>query len=179
MVASSLSLIVVAAPLMLLLEAAKEERRGLADATVEQAAAKLQTQLMDYLRAMSASEGVIFTSPATDQTGTTNGFGSIILARGPAPDYPREQITFDPAAGKVRYYPNRSTTNIFKTLIDSQPGVAVREVCFSPALKMDGTIDNALINVLIKLDDNGSSGRPASPNASSIWRTFAVQMRNN
>jgi len=164
---------------ILLLESAREERRGFADATVEQAAAKLQTQIIACLRVMSASEGVIFYAPATDSAGATNGFTSIILAEGPAPDYPREQITFDAPTGKVLYYPNRSATNTAITMIGNGSGVVIRQVCFSPSLKSDGSPDNALINVLIKLDDNGASGRTVMPNPASIWRSFSVRMRNN
>ena len=179
MVAASLGTIVIAGPMVLLLESAREQRRGLADATVEQTAGKLQSQLVGYLRAMSANESVIFSVPTTNSEGAIIGFTSIILAAGAAPEFPRQQITFDAGTGKVLYYPNRSLPNTAIVLVKNQPSVVVRQVCFSPSLKTDGTPDNSLINVLIKLDDNGSSGRTVTPNPASIWRTFSVRMRNN
>jgi prepilin-type N-terminal cleavage/methylation domain-containing protein len=179
LVAASVGIMVIGTPIMLLIESAREERRGLADATAEQAAAKLQNQILGYVRAMSAQEGVVFSVPATDSGGETNGFRSIILARGPAPDYPREQISFDAGAGRVLYYPNRLLPDTAIVMMQNQSNVVVRQVNFSPSLKMDGTVDNALINVLIQLDDNGCSGRSVMPNPASIWRTFSVRMRNN
>ena len=179
MVAVSVGTMVIAGPMLLLLESAREQRRGLADATVEQAAGKLQSQLVGYLRPMSANESVIFSAPATNSAGAIIGFTSIIMAAGPAPDYPRQQITFDAADGKVMYYLDRSLPNTAILIVQNQSNMVVRQVCFSPSLKMDGTPDNALINVLIQLDDNGSSGRTVTPNPASIWRTFSVRMRNS
>ena len=95
LVASAVATIVTAGALVLLIESAKENRRGFADATVEAAAAALQSKIIAYLRVMSATEGVIFATPATDGSGALLGYKGIIIARGPSPDFPREQITFD------------------------------------------------------------------------------------
>ena len=168
LVASSIATFIMGATLLLLLESAQENRRGYADATVEEAAAGLEGQLLARLRVTSANEGIIFASPS-----------SIIFARGPAPDFPREQISFDATAGTVYYYSNRLVLSNGVSLYQNRTNIALRQLTFSPSIKPDGTTNAALINVLLKLDDNGSSGRSPTNNPASIWRTFAVDMRNH
>jgi prepilin-type N-terminal cleavage/methylation domain-containing protein len=179
LVALMVATVVGSTAMLLLLASAREARRGVADAMVEQVAGNLQNEIVVRLRVMSASESVVFSGPATDSGGGIIGFRSIIIARGPASDYPREQITFDDHLGLVLYTSNRAQQGGEIVLGQNEPGVAIRQVCFSPSLKWDGTPDNALINVLIKLDDNNTSGRTASANPASICRTFSVRMRNN
>ena len=168
LVASSIATLLGGVILLLLLQSAREGRRGFADATVEEAVAGLQSQILAHLRITSANEGVIFASPS-----------SVIFARGPAPDYPREQITFNAGTGQVLYYSNRNTSTSQVVLHQNKPNVVLRQLGFSPSIKPDGTTNCALINVLINMDDNGASGRPAGGNPASIWRTFSVEMRNN
>ncbi len=177
MVASSVGTMIAAGSLLLLLESAKEDRRGFADANVEQSASVLQSKLMGYVRVMSATEGVVFATPATGESGTLLGYKSLIMARGP--DYPREEISFNPTDGRVLYKPNRGTTAGQIMLMQNGGNVALRILCFSPSLKTDGTPDNALVNVFFKMDDQGFSRRPADQNPASICRSFSVRMRNN
>ena len=168
LVASSIAILLVAVTLMLLLQSAREGRRGFADATVEEAVAGLQSQLLAHLRVTSATEGVIFAGPS-----------SIIFARGPAPDYPREQITFNSGTGQVLYYVNRTMLANPLVLHQNRTNVTLRQLGFSPSIKPDGTTNCALINVIINMDDNGSAGRRGSGNPASVWRTFSIEMRNS
>jgi prepilin-type N-terminal cleavage/methylation domain-containing protein len=182
LVASSLAALVAGTAMLLLIQSAKENKRGVADATVEQMSSDLQNKIIQDLRVMSAGEGVIFSSPATNPSGTILGYQNIIVARGPAPDYPRQQISFDPGTGRVLYNSNLSSTNAPAILVQTNSRAVVRVLSFSPSLKTDGTADNALVNVLIEMDDNGSSGRfgtSHSNNPANVWRSFAVKMRNN
>jgi prepilin-type N-terminal cleavage/methylation domain-containing protein len=179
MVASSIGTIIAAGSLLLLLESAKEDRRGFADASVEQSAALLQNKLMGYVRVMSATEGVIFATPAADESKALLGYKSMFMARGPAPDYPREEISFNSDNGRVLYKPNREATTGQVVLMQNSRNVCLRMLCFSPSLKADGTPDNALVNVFFKMDDQGFSRRPANQNPASICRSFSVRMRNN
>jgi prepilin-type N-terminal cleavage/methylation domain-containing protein len=178
MVASGLASLVTGAGLLLLLESARESRRGFADATLESKVNEVQTRIIGCLRPMSADEGVIFADPLTDQEGALLGFRRIIVARGPAPDHPREELRFESAGGRAVHDPNRAVAGNEVTLGQSTAGAVVRRVSFWPSLKKDGTPDNSLINVSITADDNGSSGRPL-PNAANVWRTFTVRMRNH
>jgi type II secretory pathway pseudopilin PulG len=182
LVASSVAGLVAGTAMMLLIQSAKENRRGVADATVEQVSSDLENKIIQSLRVMSAGEGVVFSSPATNSSGALLGYQSIIVARGPAPDYPRQQISFSSATGKVLYNSNLASTNAATFLVKTNSCAMVRLLSFSPSLKTDGTPDNALVNVLIKMDDNSSSrrfGSSRSNNPAIVWRSFAVKMRNN
>jgi len=177
-VASSIAGLVLGVTMILLLASAKENKRGVADASVEVAASDLQNRIIFYLREMSATEGVIFANTATNNSGAQVGYKSIIVARGPAPDNPRQQISFDASQGKVTYNPTWGGTNSPVVLIQTNSHQALRLLAFSPSIKPDGRTDNALVNVILKLDDNGSSGR-GTANPANVCRTFAVRMRNN
>jgi prepilin-type N-terminal cleavage/methylation domain-containing protein len=182
LIAASVAALVAGTAMMLLIQSAKENRRGLADATVEQVSSDLQNKIIQNLRVMSATEGVVFSSPVQNALGSLLGYQSIIVARGPAPDYPRQRISFDPGTGSVLHKSNVASTNAPAILVQTNSRVVVRGLTFSPSLKADGTPDNALVNVLIKMDDNGSAGRygaSRSNNPANVWRSFAVKMRNN
>jgi hypothetical protein len=177
MTASGIAIMVVGSVMLLLIESAKEQRRGMADATVEEFASDLQSQVMGIIRSMNATEGIVYTSPATNSGG---GFWHIIVARGATPDYPREELYFNPANGQAIYDPNRAIFNDEQVLLTSRTSAFVlRNLCFKPSIKADSTVDNSFVNVLIDLDDNGSSGRRASVNPAHVQRTFSVKMRNN
>jgi len=178
MVASGVAGLVLSATMVLLIGAAKENRRGVDDATVQQAASDLENRIVFYLRQMSANEGVVFSVPATNSTGALVGYSDIIVARGPAPDNPRQEINFDQTRGQATYNPNRAGTNPPVMLIQTNAHQALRLLAFAPSIKPDGRTDNALINVLLKIDDNGSSEKNTAHRV-SVYRTFAVKMRNN
>jgi prepilin-type N-terminal cleavage/methylation domain-containing protein len=170
MVASSLAALVAGTTMTLLIETAKENKRGVADSTVELVSSGLESKLLQSLRVMSAKE-VVFASPQ-----------SIIVACGPSPDNPRQKFSFDSSTGSVLYQSDLSSTNASTVLAQTTSHGAVRDVNFSPSLKPDGTADYSLVNVLIKMDDNGSAGRSGSSgsnNPAVVWRSFAVKMRNN
>ena len=179
-VASGVGTIIAGTMMLLLLQSAKEQYRGTADANVEQAAGELEHQVIRLLRTMSATEGVVFTSLTTNNDVSFHGYQRIIVARGPTPDFPREEIRFDALNQRAVYDPNRAVTNNEQVLLESRPSAYVlRNLCFFPSLKEDGTPDNSLVNVIIEVDDNGSSRRHTVVNPAHIERTFAVKMRNN
>jgi len=182
MVATGVGVLIAGTTMLLLLASAKESRRGLADAVVEQAASDLEHKLMRTLRVMSANEGIVFGSPSTNSSGTVVGYNSIIIAAGPSPDNPRQQIAFDPASGSVTYKTNYASPNSMLVLAATNANSTIRLLTFQPSVKPDGTPDNSLVNVLLQVDDNGSAGRfgaNRSNNPAVVWRSFAVKMRNN
>lgn len=182
LIASSVAMLIGGTTMLMLIESAKENRRGLADSTVEQAAGALQQKIIQQLRSMSASEGVAFSSPVTSGSGTLLGYKSIIVAQGQYPDYPRQQISFNPTTKQVVYNSNLSSTNATVNLARGNSNAVVRQLRFSPSLKSDSTVDNALVNVSIEMDDNGFSRRAGSSyldNPAYVRRTFSVRMRNN
>ncbi len=84
-------------PMLLLV--ATEQRRTYADMTVEDVAGRLQDRLTVVLRSMSASESIILADPVNDEDGHAVGFARAIMARGKAPDYPREELILNVAQG--------------------------------------------------------------------------------
>ena len=79
------------------------------------------------------------------------------------------------------YYTDRSNTNTVKVLTKNSANAVIRGLVFSPTFKSDGTPNNSLINVILKIDDNGYSGISTNSlnNPAIVWRTFSVNMRNN
>jgi prepilin-type N-terminal cleavage/methylation domain-containing protein len=184
MVGMVAGLLIAGSMMLLLIQSAREQYRGVADATVEEVTATLQTEIIRCLRGMSANEGVVFSSPATNSGAVYQGFQRVVMAHGPVPDYPREDIRFDPQAGTLTYDPNLTITGNERVFLQSRTNAfMLRNVCFFPSLKPDGSLDNSLVNVVIELDDNRSSRRPgllSSPSyPARVQRTFAVKMRNH
>jgi len=182
LVASAIATLLTGSTMLLLLQSAKEDRRAIASAVVERAASNLQDQILLYLRGMSASEGAACTAPVTDASVTSALYKTIVVARGPSPAFPREQISFDATRGAAVYYANRNQTNSAVVLMKSNTRVALRQLYFYYSYKPDGTEDHTLLNVVIKMDDNGSAGwmtQSLGHNTASVWRTFTVNMRAN
>lgn len=178
LIASGVGTLLAGAAMMLMLETTKESLRALADYTVEQQASDLEHKIVRYLRGMSANEGVIFFTPSA--SAGYPGYCRIIVARGPAPDFPREELWFDPDTKRVSYRTNRSQTASEQVVMRSRTNVVVlRNLCFFPSVKSDGALDNSLVNVVFDLDEDGASRRQASTTPARIQRTFAVKMRNN
>ncbi len=182
LVASSIGVMVAGTTMVLLLASAQEEYRGLADTTVEQEASNLSSRITQCLRMMSASQGVVFdtTQPETEG-GAIVGWRRIVVAAGPAPDYPRVELKFNPTTGKVTYNPDCSNAGNAQILFQNNSEAVVRRLYFWPSFRADGRQDNTLVNVLIDIDDNNSSRRnlaSSDQNPSSIERSFSVKMRN-
>ena len=178
LIASGVGALIAGAAILLMVETTKESLRGLADYTVEQQASDLEHKIGRYLRSMSANEGVVFFTPSA--SGGYPGYCRIIVARGPAPDFCREELWFDPDTKMVAYRTNRTQTASEQVIMRSRTNVVVlRNLCFFPSLKSDGTLDNSLVNVVFDLDEDGASGRHANTTPARIQRTFAVKMRNN
>ena len=165
---------------MLILEAAKEDARCVADMSVEQAAFNLESRVLGCLRIMSAREAVVYTTPTEEGAESYPGYQRIIVAQGPAPDYPRSELRFEPSTGRAIYLPNRDNSATQQVLMQSRSNsVVLRNLCFLPSVKADTTPDNSLVNVVIEMDDNGSGQRKVNTNFARVQRTFCVKMRNN
>jgi hypothetical protein len=180
-IASSVGVLIAGTMMFLLIESAAEQYRGISDANVEQASSSLEMQIIQRLRSMSANEGVVYASPLTNGGSLFPAYRRIIVARGPWPTYPREEIRFDNANNCAIHLPNVSAATNQQVLLQANSSAYVlRNLCFFPALKADGTADSSLVNVVIELDDNGSSRRQCTnSNPARVQRTFSVKMRNS
>ncbi len=182
LIASSLALFVVAGIFGVFLGMGREQRLGFADATLEQRIGNLQDQLTVNLRSMSASEGAIFTDAVTGSDHQVVGFRQLVVARGKVPDFPREEIRFNPQAGTVIHDPDRSVSGNEVTLFHPAPGTVLRNLLFTPSIDSDGSPDHSLINIWMELDDDSWAGRRAASGATTntvIQRFFTVKMRNH
>jgi hypothetical protein len=180
-VASSIALFVVAGVIGIMLQVGIEQRLSATDAFLEQRAGQLQDQLTATLRSMSAREGTVFAEPVTGGGGATIGFGRIIVARGIAPDFPREELGWNQSAGVVTHRPDRSQSGE-RILFQPAPSVVLRNLVFSPSIKTDGAPDPSLINVWMELDDDSWAGRQTAAGAAAdtvVQRFFSVKMRNH
>src|SRR4051812_5556364 len=84
MVAMVVGLMIAGCMMFLLIQSAKEQYRSVADATVEEAAGDLEAQIIRCLRGMSATEGVVYSSPATNAGAIYSGYQRVVVAHGPA-----------------------------------------------------------------------------------------------
>ena len=155
----------------------REQKSQAAAETVSQKTNQLQDRLLRVLREMSATEGVIFGNKISGQ----NRYRMIFLGRGAAPDYPREQFTFDPVDCQLTYDPNCSVANDEQVLYKSIKGAKLLELAFYPSLQVGGMPDNSLLNIKMQVGDDGASGRRTADlnlitNLST--RYFTVRMRN-
>lgn len=178
MFAAAIGVSVISGLMMLMLEVVKEQRNTLAGAALQQAAGNLQDQISRTLRAMSATESVIF-GDRTVENGA-DVYRKIIVAKGEAPDYPREEIAFKTTDNSVLYDPNRAVAGDETYLFKTNAVVAVRKLFFYPSLKSGGVPDSSTLNIWLEMDDCGSSGRRLGSafKTNTIVRTFAVKMRN-
>jgi hypothetical protein len=180
-VAASVAVVILGGVGVLLIQVAREQRKGLVDTTLEQMAGNLQDRLTVVLRSMSASQGSSFANPVTSEQGQTIGFSRIVVARGRAPDYPREEIYFDAAAGTVVHRPDLSTGGNEITLFRGNSEAVLRQVCFFPSLKADGAPDFTLVNIWLEFDDCEAAGRideHGARRSTTLQRTFTIKMRN-
>lgn len=181
MITSSVATLVLGSVMVLLLQTAMEHRRGLAEATLEQEVGGLQNGVLRILRSMSAEQGAIASDPVTTGQGSILGFRRVVVARGSAPEFPREAVFFDANTRRVIHDPNLAMSGDEQVLMESRPGSYVlRDVYFLPSIKSDSTPDPSLLNIVIELDDDGfsASARPGSTNVTTLLRTFTVKMRN-
>lgn len=181
LVSSSLLVIVSAGLLTMTIEAAKSQSRALVEATINQEADLLQDRLLDFFRNMSASESVIFSDPVT-----SNGrmYHNVICAKGEAPTFNREQLTYDSNDGVILHDPDRTSNS--EPVIYFEPKInsdypRLQELYFFASLKVGGIPDGSKLNVYFELSDEGFAGlKNANGEAEKmiIARSFTVKMRN-
>jgi hypothetical protein len=178
-VASGVAIICLTGLLALVLQVGEEQRRIVGDGTMQQEAGLLQDKLSVLIRSMSNTESVTFGNPIAS---APSFYRRIIVARGEAPDYPREEICFNPTNHTVIHDPNRSASGDEVVLFTPSPTVVVRDLYFYPSLKVGGLIDSTTLNVVLEVDDDGyTSRKDATGNVvrTAIHRYFSVKMRSN
>ena len=179
LVSSFIAVLVMGSLGMLVLQMGREQREAMSDGGLQDRAGLVADRLVGLLRSMSVSESVLFTEPVA---GSTNQFCRIIIARGEAPDNPREDVYFNTNALTLTYDPNRSVAGDEITLCKPDTVVTLRKLYFSPTMKTDDSTDGSTMNVTMEFDDGGYSARKNSSGyvtTTGIQRCFTVKLRNN
>ena len=180
MVGSTVGALVLAGLIPLIWAVGVEQRQTTADALLQQRVNQAQDRVVALLRSMSATESVILGNPVSG-AGGVSAYRKVILARGVAPDYPREEIYFDPVTQKLIHDPNRDVANNDIPLAESDALAAITDVYFYPSMKHGGIPDGSTLNVWMEFNDQGSAGR-SNPDGTrkhtTVVRTFAVCFRN-
>jgi len=181
-VSSAVGVLVIGTLLTLVVQVAKEQRRGLVDVTLQQQAGILEDKITRLVRSMSASETILLADPIA---AGSPFYRRVVMARGQTPTYPREEIIYDAATGKVTHDPDRSVSG--NELVLFAPSgkasmMVLRNMYFYSSFKLDGSPDSSVLNVFVEFDDNTFAGRKdasGSLKKTRILRTFSVKMRNN
>lgn len=168
MVAFGVGLPVAGAVGLLLVQAASEQRLGLANATVEESAYVLQSRITTCLRSMSRGQGCsISPDGQTIDVFHANTNGAPIRAR----------IRFDSNSGQVTYTPNTAVSGN-QVWMTSGSTMELIQLNFVTYQNFDTSVNYTLVIVHFEMDDNGYSRN--NPNhLASIDRKFSVQMRGD
>jgi len=177
MIAVGVGLPVAGAVVMLLLQASFEQRRGLADTTVEQSAYVLQTRITSCLRSMNSLTPE-YSSGVYDGTNLL-GYQIVYVFHANTNGIPTtERIRFvTNLTGQVIYTPDMAILTNQVMWMSNSPTVVLRQLYFNTSPKMDGSLDSSLIRVCFEMDDNGYSKQSPTNNPADIYRSFAIQMR--
>jgi type II secretory pathway pseudopilin PulG len=166
---------------LLLVRSATEQRNGLADTTVEEAAYTLEAKITACLRSMSANQGVtpIYSSAFLATNGNLLGYQSVFLFYPSNGTYITASINYYPSSGEVFYISNTLVPATGTLWMTNSTSVALTELYFSTSFNLDGSQNNSLVNVVFQMNDNGFSQQGAVNNPTSLMRNFSVQMRND
>ena len=185
MIALGVGLPVAGAVVLLLVQAALEQRRGLADTTVDENAYILQARVTSCLRSMSCSGGLTTSNAVYDAVTskflgyqTINGF----YANPTNGSFTREQISFNPSSGQAIYTPDMSASANQIVWMTSGQTVALHQLYFNTDDGPDPyslAPNNTLVRVCFEMDDNGYSQQGTTNNLADIKRSFSVQMRSD
>lgn len=185
LVASSVGLVITGSVMLLLIQSALEQRRGLANATVEERAFGLQSRIASCLRTMSSSSGITpdYTAGISDTNHNFMGYQGVFCFHAYTLNgnvaYTTERISFDQVSGNVTYTPNTAQPNNVVLWMSNSPNTALRQLLFTPSFNLDGSLNSSLVNVYFLMDDNGFSHQDPVNNPTSICREFSIQLRNN
>ena len=182
MIASVVGLAIGASVVIVLIQGAREQQRGLADTTVEEKAYLLQSSIASCLRTMSANQGVSpdYSTGLYDANGHLLGYQTIYFFYGNANgNYTTEKISVDLNSGRVTYTPDVSRPSSNIVWMTNGATVALRQLCFNTSLNPDGSFNSSLVNVQFLMDDNGASHQSQNNNPASIYRSFSVRLRGD
>jgi hypothetical protein len=184
MIALGVGLPVAGAVVLLLVQASFEQRRGLADTTVEENAYVLQSRITSCLRSMSSSGGLTGVGSSAVYNASHDlivGYQTVYVFHANTTNggYTTERISFNPSSGQVIYIPDMApaTPQQIVWMTTNSPTMRLRKLYF--IAHFDGSQNSSLVDVHFEMDDNGYSQQGTTNNLADIDRSFSVQMRND
>jgi len=181
MVATAVGVGLAGSVVLLMAQAATEQRNGFADMTVEERAYTLQAKITTCLRSMSANQGLTpnYSSGLYDANGNLLGYQSVFVFSPTNGAYITGNINYNSATGAVIYVPNVVNPSTQILWMSNSSTAVLTQFCFSTSFNLDGSQNSSLVNVLFKMNDNGFSQQNPINNPTSLYRNFSVQMRND
>ncbi|MBI5385756.1 MAG: hypothetical protein HZA90_13840 [Verrucomicrobia bacterium] len=177
-ISSLIAVVVLGFLAVAVLQGTIEQRQALSHTALEIEAGIVSDKIAGLLREMSVTESVIFADPLPSNPYC---YRRIIVARGAAPSFPREVLSYNPTTLILTHDPNKNASGDERVL--SRPGLAnvMRELYFFPSFANDGSSDSTALNVCLQVDDNCYTGRRDGASrfrTNTVTRTFTVKMRN-
>jgi prepilin-type N-terminal cleavage/methylation domain-containing protein len=180
MFAISIGLVVAGSAVMLIYQSAREQRRGLAAASVEAKSHLLQSKISACLRSASGNQGITpdYSTKVLDSGGNILGYQTIIVFAPTNGGYVSGRIRYTAEAGSVVYTPNVATA-AEELWMTNSASCRLTNFLFNTSFNLDGSINSSLVNVSYLMDDNNYSTANQTNNPASILRSFSIQMRND
>jgi prepilin-type N-terminal cleavage/methylation domain-containing protein len=181
LIATAVGSVIGGTVLLLLCQTATEQRKGLADMTVEEQAYKLEANITACLRSMSANQGMFpdNSSEIYDNNGNPLGYQSVDVFYPNNGAYIAGNISYNSATGQVTYTTNIANASAPIVWMSNSATAALTGFCLSYSWNLDGSKNSSLVNVFFQMNDNGFSQQSRNNNLASIYRNFSVQMRND
>jgi prepilin-type N-terminal cleavage/methylation domain-containing protein len=178
-VATAISVVLGGSVVLLLVQAAQEQRNGYSDTTVEEAAFLLEANITSALRSMSSNQGLSPITSSLVTNGIPNAYNSVLVFAPSNGLYITASITYSPSTGQVTYVPNTAVPTTQVIWMTNSPSAALTELYFSSSQNLDGSFNTSLVNVVFEMTDNGFSQQGTVNNPTVLFRNFSVQMRSD
>jgi hypothetical protein len=180
LIAATISLMIAGSTVLLLLQAARTNASVFSDTTLDEAANRLESKLVGYIRSMGGGGGAQV-AVYTNLPGVSAPPGLCFCLRVPyqMPSVgatAMAQINYDPPSGTISYCTNYTAATNLDVLLSTNSDVSVASFGFFPSIKGNGdnTLDLTLVNVQMELVHTLSYPTPLT---NSVCRTFSVRMR--
>jgi type II secretory pathway pseudopilin PulG len=182
MIASTIAMVIMGSAVMLLFYTSRESSHNMGATSVEQRAYTLQNTIINTIRGMSAATGMSpdTSTAVTDANGNTVGYKTIsMFSQNSSGVSVQSKLYFDDTSNNVVFVPDMTQASTKVFWATNSKYCVVRNLCFQGSQNMDGSPNNALVNVILQMDDNGYSVESTNSNASIVYRTFSVLMKAN
>lgn len=173
-VASAIGMMIAGSMGAVMMQVAREHRRGLIEYGVLKEADRLQDQLTQILRGMSVNQGVIYAGEIAEGVPL---YHRVLVSTDSGV---RQELTFDADLREIVHDSDVNQGEGLLTLIESSEMIQVEECYFYSPCYPGGIPDSSAINVYFEISDNYSAGyrQEGQPAKVRFVRTFTVKLKN-